>query len=273
MDSSDRSRRWDKLKISTDGVTYTDKVTVDKPTTTEATGLTAGVLSYVKVVAYKGTHDSTGTNVYDTRFKITVDTTKAGSANDTFVLPTIGAGLIVYDYYVDWGDGGAEQHVIVNTSQTHVYSASGTYQVKIRGTFPSIYFFNTGDKLKLMSIDNWGQVVFGGAMTNAFYGCSNMVGNYIDVPDMSRVTEVFHFFMNCSSFNTPVVFNTGICTLFTDMFYGCSTFNSSVNISTVAGTDMKNMFYNCTAFNKPLTSLNTSNVTVMRGMFYGCAGL
>ena len=92
-------------------------------------------------------------------FTITVDTTKAGSANDTFVLPLPSAGI--YDYYVDWGEGDAEEHFVVNTSQTHVYAAPGTYQIKIRGTFPQIYFANAGDKLKLISIDNWGSIVWG----------------------------------------------------------------------------------------------------------------
>ena len=107
---------------------------------------------------------------YDPRFKITIDTTKAGSANDTFVLPTTEAG---YDAYVDWGDGGAEQNITGTPGNvSHTYAAPGSYQVKIRGTFPRIYFNNAGDKLKLMTIDNWGNVEWS-SMQNAFYGCAN----------------------------------------------------------------------------------------------------
>jgi hypothetical protein len=40
-------------------------------------------------------------------FIITIDTTKAGSANDTFILPTTGAG---YDAWVDWGDGTSDDY-------------------------------------------------------------------------------------------------------------------------------------------------------------------
>jgi hypothetical protein len=34
----------------------------------------------------------------------------------------------------------------------------GIYQVAIRGNFPRIYFNDTGDKEKIISIDQWGDV-------------------------------------------------------------------------------------------------------------------
>ena len=132
-----------KVYKSTDGLTYAaDGTTVAGDTTYTATGLTAGNLYYFYVVGVKSGNESTATNIYDTRFKITIDTAQTGSAADTFILPTAGAGT--YDYYVDWGDGTAEANVTANTSQTHQYAASGIYQIKIRGTFPRIYFNNAG---------------------------------------------------------------------------------------------------------------------------------
>jgi len=35
-------------------------------------------------------------------FKMTIDTTKAGSASDTFVLPLVNGAA--YNFVVDWGD-------------------------------------------------------------------------------------------------------------------------------------------------------------------------
>lgn len=249
-----------KLKISTDGITYTDKATVDNATTTaQATGLTAGVLYYFKVVAYTGTHDSVGTDVYDTRFKITVDTSKAGSANDTFILPTAGAGS--YDYYVDWGDGGAEEHVTANTSQTHDYNATGTYQIKIRGTFPQIYFNNGGDKAKLMTIDNWGNIKWS-SMGNAFRGCAVMQGNYYDVPNLTTASfNISGMFMSCSVFNYPVPFDTSAVTNMSSMFYWALAFNQPVLFNTGNVTNISAMFDYAIAFNQDISSWNIENVT------------
>jgi len=160
-------------------------------------------------------------------FTITIDTTKAGSANDTFVLPLPGSGT--YDYYVDWGEGGAEEHFVVNTSQTHVYASSGTYQIKIRGTFPQIYFNTVGDRLKLISIDNWGIITWG-SFENAYYGCSNMNCVAIDYPDTSEVITFFRAFSNCSSLITLDVsgFDTSSATSYYRMLYGCSLFKGSL---------------------------------------------
>ena len=258
-----------KLKISTDGVTYTDKVTVNNATTTaQATGLTAGVLYYFKVVAYKGTHESIGTDVYDTRFKITIDTTKAGSANDTFVLPTAGAGT--YNYFVDWGDGGAEENVVANTSQTHVYAASGTYKIKIRGTFPQIYFNNGGDKDKLMTIDNWGNIIWS-SMISAFYGCSVVQGVWIDVPNTAKVTDMSSMFRGCSAFNQSLAnFNTAEVTDMSSMFRGCIAFNQSVaNFNTAKVTDMAYMFYGCIAFKQSLATFSMTLVANVTSMLQG----
>ena len=151
------------IERSTDGITYAEIDTGAAGDTSYAdNGLTEATHYYYRLRYYRGTHYSAYSNVdSDTTysyFKITIDTTKAGSANDTFVLPTAG-GATVYDYYIDWGEGGAEEHVVVNTNQTHVYTIAGTYQISIRGTFPRIYFNNAGDKLKLLTIAQWGNIV------------------------------------------------------------------------------------------------------------------
>jgi len=96
-------------------------------------------------------------------FMIKVDTTKAGSASDTFVLPLRNLGGYNYNFTVDWGDLSNE--VITNASTgfpniTHVYSSPGIYVISILenviGGFPQIFFSNTGDKLKIVELMNWG---------------------------------------------------------------------------------------------------------------------
>ena len=256
---------------STDGVNYSSVgTTVAGDTTYTATGLTAGTLYYFYVVGVKSGNESDPTNIYDTRFKITIDTTKAGSASNTFVLPNYASGT--YDYYVDWGEGGAEEHITTTGTHSHTYAASGTYQIKIRGTMPRIYFNLTGDRLKVMNIDNWGNLAWS-SMVNAFNGCSAMQGRYIDCPNLSAVTNMSYMFASCTVFNQSVAnFNTAEVTDMSYMFYGCTAFNQSVaNFNTAKVTNMSYMFTGCTVFNQSVANFNTAKVTNMYRMFNGCS--
>ena len=111
----------------------------------------------------------------DLSFKITVDTTKAGSASDTIIIPTTGSG---FDCEVFWGDGSSNTYTGTPglTTIQHTYDVGGIKQIKIVGTFPRIYFNNTGDKLKLISVDNWGNYGDGVSIQNsAFRGCANNI--------------------------------------------------------------------------------------------------
>jgi surface protein len=202
-------------------------------------------------------------------FIITIDTTKAGSANDTFVLPLPSAGT--YDYYVDWGDSTGEEHSVLNTSLTHIYSSPGTYQISIRGTFPRIYFNATGDRMKLISIDQWGDIEWS-SFEKSFYACMNMVGNWTDVPDLTNVTSMAYMFCYCSVFNTDISnFNTSGITDMTYLFGSCSIYNQPVNFDTSSVTSMLGMFTFCSLFNQSVSSLDTSNVLTMLHMFWGCS--
>lgn len=262
------------IERSTDGVTYTEIGTVTGSTATLTdTGLTEFTTYYYKTRAYKGSLysdycDAVSAKTTSPKFIITVDTTKAGSANNVFVLPCIGSG---YNAYVDWGDGGAEQNITASPGNvSHTYATSGTYQVKIRGTFPKIYFNNAGDCLKLMSIDSWGDGAWGG-FNSSFRGCKNMVGTYNDAPNSSAVVEMQQMFMDCNKFNSPVLFNTANVTTMASTFQGCTLFNQSVStFNTAKVTTMSSMFYECLAFNQDVSNFNTAAVTTMLNMFYKC---
>ena len=106
-------------------------------------------------------------------FIITVDTTKAGSAADTIILPATGAG---YDCEVFWGDGDSDTYTGTPglTTIQHTYAVGGEKQITIVGDFPRMYFNDTGDNLKLLSIDNWGNYGLGiSDQSHSFYGCEN----------------------------------------------------------------------------------------------------
>jgi len=199
-----------------------------------------------------------------TNFIITIKTDNTGSSNDDqFTIPTTGTG---YNYGVDWGDSNTDTGQTGNI--THTYSVAGTYTVSISGDFPRIFFSNGGDRLKLLTIENWGNNKWV-SMANAFFGCANLVGNYTDSPDTSLVTDMSFMFANCAAFNQSVAFSTGAVTTMASMFNGCQAFNKAVAFDTSLVTDMSFMFATCPAFNQSV-AFSTGAVTTMASMFNGC---
>lgn len=175
-------------------------------------------------------------------FTILVKTDNAGtSASDQFNIPTFGTG---YNYDVDWGDGTTSSGLTGST--THTFPSAGNYVVKISGDFPRIYFNNGGDRLKLLEIQNWGNIAWI-SMYAAFYGCSNMDVTATDVPDLSGVTYMTFMFRNSFS------------------LVGNSSFENW-DVSSV--TYMDYMFFFAISFNQDLSSWDVSSVTNMSIMFH-----
>ena len=181
---------------------------------------------------------------------IVVDTTKAGSASNTFVLPIIKD--ITETVKIYWGDG--TNSTGVNGNNTHVYAASGIYTVKIESRlFGGIYFNNLGDKAKITKIANYGQGV-SRLNIGSFYGCSSLlsidIGNIVSngadttnqyrgtalttVPlfNLSSVTNASAMFAYCAALTTVPLFDLSSVTNAGSMFYQCS------NITTVPLFDL-----------------------------------
>jgi surface protein len=162
------------------------------------------------------------------------------SASNEVTIPTTGSG---YSYNVDWENDGVFDDMAVTGNITHSYPAPGTYTIAISGNFPRIYFNNTGDKQKILSVDQWGSTQWN-SMLNAFYGCSNLIVNALDTPNLSLVTNMSGMFRSAFSFNQDI---------------------GSWNTSTV--TNMSSMFLSALLFNQDISTWNTSNVTTMSSMF------
>ncbi|MEQ9231153.1 MAG: hypothetical protein RIF46_10760, partial [Cyclobacteriaceae bacterium] len=112
-------------------------------------------------------------------FVTTWKTDNTGPSEDNQIMIPVKSGH-TYDYTVYWGDGTVDENV--TGAITHTYPEAGTYSVAISGDFPAIYFNNAGDKEKLLSIDNWGDIAWE-SMVSAFRGCSNMTLTATDAPD------------------------------------------------------------------------------------------
>ena len=188
------------------------------------------------------------------------------TANESITIPTFSGET--YNYTVDWGDGTpATSH---EGDATHSYVTAGIYTVQISGTFPRIYFNNSGDRAKIKEITQWGTNPWS-SMERAFYGCSNLSYTATDAPVLSNVTDMSSMFDNATAFNGNISsWDVSAVTNMSSMFDRAAAFNGDLNSWNVgAVTDMSYMFWNAAAFNGDLSSWDVSAVTSMSGMFSG----
>ncbi|MGB6150651.1 MAG: BspA family leucine-rich repeat surface protein [Pricia sp.] len=195
----------------------------------------------------------------------TANTGSGSSAVNEITIPTNPA-YTTYNYTVDWGDGDTDTGVTGDI--THTYASQGTYTVTISGTFPSIYFNDSGDKLKIIEILQWGDIQWR-TMESAFHGCENINFDAIDEPDLSLVTSLKDMFRECTSFNG--ILNDWDVSTITDisgLFAEAEIFNRPLdNWNTSAITDMSYTFHRARLFNEPLDNWNTGSVTTMEFLF------
>ena len=260
------------LTYKKNAVAATTTVTVAANGSFTLSGLGAGVYSDFAIGATTATGSRSLNLPASCSFVTTWKTDNVGTSNSTSItVPTTGTG---YNYDVDWNNDGTFDEFGLTGNVTHNYGTAGTYTVAIRGDFPRIYFNSEGDRLKLLSIDQWGSIAWA-SMNRAFRGCANMVLNATDVPNLGAVTDMSFMFYGCSSFDQalPEGFNTSAATNMSSMFAYCSLYNQALpsTFNTSMVVDMSGMFRDCRAYNKELpSSFNTQRVTNMSEMFYGC---
>ena len=195
-----------------------------------------------------------------------ITTWRTTVSNQTITIPTTGGG---YNYSVNWGDGNSDNSQ--NGDAYHTYVNPGTYTVSISGDFPRIYFDNSGDRMVIRSIEQWGDIAWT-SMNAAFAGCENLVSHAMDMPNLSMVTDMSDMFTFARNFNGDANFGNWDVSNITNMsgtFGGASIFNYPIgnwNVSNV--TTMDEMFFGATIFNQDLGMWNTGNVTNMREMFH-----
>ncbi|MCG8579787.1 MAG: hypothetical protein MI866_07725, partial [Bacteroidales bacterium] len=100
-----------------------------------------------------------GTNLAlaQNEFITTWTTNESGTSGSTEItIPTNSS--YTYNYDVDWDNDGVFDETGLTGSVTHDFRTAGTYTIRIQGTFPAIYFNNSGDKEKIISIDQWGTI-------------------------------------------------------------------------------------------------------------------
>ena len=213
--------------------------------------------------------------INNTDFVFTVKTDNLGTSSDTeFRIPTTGGG---YNYNVDCDNDDVNEATAQTGTYTCSYASAGTYTIRIRDNsglqtgFPRIYFANTGDKEKLVGINQWGTGKWT-SMAQAFEGCSNLTnqgGAAIDSPDLSNVLSLVSMFARAEQFNDDITnWNTSNVTDMSEMFLVANVFNQDISTWDTANvTSMYRMFMSAKEFNQSIGIWDTTNVTNMSGMF------
>lgn len=185
-----------------------------------------------------------GGGAVDNRLIFSVKTDNAGtSASNQFTIPTIGTG---YLYDIETSDG---QSITGLTSGTTItFPSAGTYDVFISGSFPQFYFNNTGDRLKLLNLKNFG--IYGTGSTSqlrAFWGCSNMNISATDIGHFENVTD------------------------FSQTWDFCPSMTSFPLIDTSSGTNFSLTWRTCGFTTFPL--IDMSNAIIISNAWRGCNSL
>ncbi len=192
------------------------------------------------------------------------------SGTNQITIPTTGGG---YNYDIYWEEVGnitnnGTEPPGLTGSTTITFPSIGTYRVRITGTFPRIYFNNGGDRQKILSVEQWGDIAWAD-MSFAFYGCSNVTVPAVDAPDLTNVVSLGFMFAGATTFNDDIsAWDVSNVNSMNGAFYQASSFNQPLNgwdVSTVVF--MSQMFSGATSFDQPLSLWTTSSVTDMGSMF------
>jgi hypothetical protein len=189
---------------------------------------------------------------------------------ETITLPAIGNS-----FAVDWGDGTFE--LVSSDYPSHEYAVAGDYVVSIDGICRKWFQDNSGDRLDLIEISQWGDV--GCEEVNAaFSGCINLVVTAEDRPITSNIKDFSSMFSNCVAMPTLSMENwdTSSGTNFNSMISLCSSLTSLNlrNLDTSSGTNFGSMLLGCTSLESlDIEGLDVSGGTNFSAMLSNCTSL
>jgi len=178
-------------------------------------------------------------------FIISVKSDNTGTSNDNqFTIPT-DAGTYLYNVT---SDDGYSATGLTGAHTITFPTGAGTHIVTISGSFPEIGFNNSGDKLKILSVNNFGNYGIGStSQTSAFAGAANLVINATDVGNFGNVDSLYQAFNSCSSLTSFPLIDTSSATNFIQTWQGCTSLTSFPAIDTSAATIFVQTWIGCSA--------------------------
>lgn len=233
---------------------------------------------------------------HDFVFVVKTDNPGASLSNQ-FIIPVYPSGAVPYLYDIDCNNTNPTVFNSTYSNVTHpnasalericIYSEPGTYTIRIRGTFPRIFFTDKSDdsrntryadKKKIVNIKQWGSVGWTN-MSGAFRGCSNLTSSATDEPvwaDGAVNISFANAFQDATSFNADLNnWDMSKVVNLNSVFSGATSFNNGQSLDnssnaltwdTQSVSSMRMAFRNSN-FNQSLDSWNVSNVSDMSSMF------
>lgn len=231
-------------------------------------------------------------------------TTTWDASSGSIALPVFMGTAYDFDYRID---GGAWTNYNQTPTTNHELVISGLSGNVILDINPinngltTWKFNNGGDKLKILSVDNWGvNEISDTKWISAFYGCTNMQITALDYPKFINNANLTNFFRKCNNLTTLNLSNwdvsnmvnlnafmqdcTGITSLVLDNWNLSicislqNTFRGVLNLTSLSilNWDVSNItnFNSTFRFCSSLTNLdvsnwNVSNATILNGFIEG----
>lgn len=146
------------------------------------------------------------------------------SPSESVTIPISGT----YAVQIDWGDGSVTRGTTIGIL-THTYSVAGNYTVRILGGASAFAFNNGGDRLKLNSVTQWGDLEVNSAV-GLFYGCNNLTSLPSGaITGFDSVTSLTNGFRDCNLSTIP----TGLLDNLTSLTNVASLFENNTLITSV----------------------------------------
>lgn len=176
-------------------------------------------------------------------FTVNTNNTSSGSsASNQFKLPFVTQSYMSINILVEWGDGNTDVITAYNQAEiTHTYGSAGTYQITIKPitNFRNCWSIaNNGDRLKLLSIQQWGTHQFYSGQTSHHFmnGCANLtLVDVVGVPNfndggLGGGGNLLNGFRSCVSLTTINNVNSWDVSSITGSFSFVSTFIGCTNL-------------------------------------------
>lgn len=166
-------------------------------------------------------------------FVMTVQTSNSGtSGTDQFTIPIDSSETYNYSTKMQLVSGGGITETSGNTGAVTLTGGDGAgqYKVGISGDFPKILFHNAADRLKLVGVESFGNLVLSSNQSSAFRGCNNLASIVQLGTPWNAVTNISSFLRGSALVSLPTDFFSG-AGLVTNASFALGTMSSLTSVN------------------------------------------